>query len=109
MRRGGSVGDLPLCRITGLAQCRAPRHIPPRSLFGPVVQRLERAAHNGVVVGSNPAGPTNFSRTYDPSCPQVGSLQPSLTNPQPSSNRTPAPCIGHITCYQHPADKPLDL
>lgn len=25
---------------------------------GPVVQRLERTAHNGVVAGSNPAGPT---------------------------------------------------
>ena len=26
---------------------------------GPVVQRLEPPAHNGVVVGSNPTGPTN--------------------------------------------------
>ena len=25
---------------------------------GPVVQRLEPSAHNGVVVGSNPTGPT---------------------------------------------------
>lgn len=25
---------------------------------GPVVQRLERTAHNGVVVGSSPTGPT---------------------------------------------------
>jgi hypothetical protein len=25
---------------------------------GPVVQWLERTAHNGVVVGSNPTGPT---------------------------------------------------
>lgn len=31
------------------------------SLRGPVVQWLERAAHNGVVVGSNPAGPTSGS------------------------------------------------
>ena len=28
---------------------------------GPVVQRSEPAAHNGVVVGSNPAGPTKLS------------------------------------------------
>jgi hypothetical protein len=27
---------------------------------GPVVQRSERAAHNGVVAGSNPAGPTRI-------------------------------------------------
>ena len=27
---------------------------------GPVVQRLEPSAHNGVVVGSNPTGPTSF-------------------------------------------------
>ena len=27
---------------------------------GPVVQWSERAAHNGVVAGSNPAGPTTF-------------------------------------------------
>ena len=26
---------------------------------GPVVQRLEPSAHNGVVVGSNPTGPTS--------------------------------------------------
>ena len=30
----------------------------PLSVLGPVVQRLERAAHNGVVGGSNPSGPT---------------------------------------------------
>jgi hypothetical protein len=30
------------------------------SLNGPVVQRLERTAHNGVVAGSNPAGPTTL-------------------------------------------------
>src|SRR5690606_4882497 len=29
---------------------------------GPVVQRSERAAHNGVVAGSNPAGPTTPAR-----------------------------------------------
>ena len=29
---------------------------------GPVVQRSEPAAHNGVVAGSNPAGPTSSSR-----------------------------------------------
>jgi hypothetical protein len=28
---------------------------------GPVVQRSEPAAHNGVVAGSNPAGPTKLS------------------------------------------------
>lgn len=28
---------------------------------GPVVQGLERTAHNGVVVGSNPTGPTTLS------------------------------------------------
>ena len=28
---------------------------------GPVVQRSEPAAHNGVVAGSNPAGPTTLS------------------------------------------------
>src|SRR3546814_13157248 len=30
----------------------------PDVALGPVVQRLELAAHNGVVAGSNPAGPT---------------------------------------------------
>lgn len=29
--------------------------------IGPVVQRLERTAHNGVVGGSNPSGPTTFT------------------------------------------------
>jgi hypothetical protein len=41
---------------------RTPRKPKPSSKsqpLGPVVQRSERAAHNGVVVGSNPAGPTN--------------------------------------------------
>jgi hypothetical protein len=27
---------------------------------GPVAQRLEQSAHNALVAGSNPAGPTNF-------------------------------------------------
>ena len=30
---------------------------------GPVAQRLEPAAHNGLVVGSNPTGPTSISLT----------------------------------------------
>jgi hypothetical protein len=30
---------------------------------GPVVQRLEPTAHNGVVVGSNPTGPTTLPKT----------------------------------------------
>jgi DNA invertase Pin-like site-specific DNA recombinase len=33
--------------------------------LGPVVQRSERAAHNGVVAGSNPAGPTAALRILD--------------------------------------------
>lgn len=33
---------------------------------GPVVQRSEPAAHNGVVVGSNPAGPTNKRSVAQP-------------------------------------------
>ena len=32
-----------------------------RGLPGPVAQRLEPAAHNGLVAGSNPARPTNLS------------------------------------------------
>ncbi len=27
---------------------------------GPVAQRLEQTTHNGLAVGSNPTGPTNF-------------------------------------------------
>ena len=37
--------------------------MPGRSR-GPVVQWLEPAAHNGVVAGSNPAGPTTFLRAF---------------------------------------------
>ena len=33
-----------------------------RGLPGPVAQRLEPAAHNGLVAGSNPARPTNLLR-----------------------------------------------
>ena len=33
---------------------------------GPVVQRSERAAHNRVVAGSNPAGPTTSSNVVRP-------------------------------------------
>ena len=32
------------------------------SVVGPVAQWLERAAHNRLVAGSNPAGPTNKSK-----------------------------------------------
>ena len=40
---------------------------------GPVVQRSEPAAHNGVVVGSNPAGPTNKrSLAQSGSAPALG-------------------------------------
>ena len=48
-------------RVDGLFRCtfRTHRLIACRELFsGPVVQRLERTAHNGVVGGSNPSGPT---------------------------------------------------
>src|SRR5260221_14169495 len=34
--------------------------------WGPVVRGLERAAHNGYVAGSNPAGPTNPSSSPTP-------------------------------------------
>ena len=33
--------------------------IAPAAFAGPVAQRLEPAAHNGLVAGSSPAGPTN--------------------------------------------------
>ena len=39
---------------------------------GPVVQRSEPAAHNGVVVGSNPAGPTKRSLAQSGSAPALG-------------------------------------
>ena len=39
---------------------------------GPVVQRSERAAHNGVVAGSNPAGPTNRSVAQPGSASALG-------------------------------------
>ena len=39
---------------------------------GPVVQRSEPAAHNGVVVGSNPAGPTKRSVAQPGSASALG-------------------------------------
>ena len=39
---------------------------------GPVVQRSEPAAHNGVVAGSNPAGPTKRSLAQSGSAPALG-------------------------------------
>ena len=44
-----------------------------RSIFrvGPVVQRSERAAHNRVVAGSNPAGPTNLTVPCTPDVVQT--------------------------------------
>ena len=39
--------------------------------LGPVVQWLERAAHNGVVVGSNPARPTIFPSQEIPGRPKI--------------------------------------
>ena len=42
---------------------------PPRGIGGPVAQWLEPAAHNGLVAGSSPAGPTNktgVSCTFSP-------------------------------------------
>ncbi len=46
----------------GVALRRGQRYKSPYGKFpaGPVVQRSEPAAHNGVVAGSNPAGPTNI-------------------------------------------------
>src|SRR6185503_8514903 len=38
---------------------------PLLSLEGPVAQWLEPAAHNGLVAGSSPAGPTTFTATPD--------------------------------------------
>ena len=37
----------------------APLPAIPAGAGGPVAQRLELAAHNRLVAGSNPAGPTN--------------------------------------------------
>lgn len=39
----------------------APTDIPAR---GPVAQWLEPTAHNGLVAGSSPAGPTTVSLSY---------------------------------------------
>jgi hypothetical protein len=52
----------PNCDVHSSNSC-AISSLTPHSfpLDGPVVQWLERAAHNGVVVGSNPARPTIFS------------------------------------------------
>src|SRR4051794_5117569 len=36
-----------------------PRRVPRQRAAGPVAQWLEPAAHNGLVAGSSPAGPTN--------------------------------------------------
>src|SRR5690606_14142317 len=38
----------------------------PRSAFGPVAQWLELAAHNRLVPGSNPGGPTNPGQPMPP-------------------------------------------
>ena len=47
-----------------LRECAVPFspkiRIVPRSRVGPVAQWLEPAAHNGLVAGSSPAGPTNI-------------------------------------------------
>ena len=51
---------------------------------GPVVQRLEPSAHNGVVVGSNPTGPTiSFVNNcvFEFSVCDMGIMEVSVTEP----------------------------
>ena len=93
-------GHLTLERAAGPACPPArPRAIGP-ALPGPVAQRLELAAHNGLVVGSNPAGPTTQSPYFQradlavenvPSFPRVtgsdGAKLPSLATHTRSPGR----------------------
>ena len=56
------------CRIAsrivrGVGTVAAPR-LPRQPAAGPVAQWLEPAAHNGLVAGSSPAGPTSFQYKY---------------------------------------------
>ena len=53
-----------LSRAACLAAALTPRLLPVA--LGPVAQWLELAAHNGLVAGSNPAGPTTQSPTFRP-------------------------------------------
>ena len=60
---------------------------------GPVVQWLERAAHNGYVAGSNPAGPTN---------------QPPLAG-QSSSSRPESPQMRDLLILGGARDRPIPM
>ena len=52
-------------RAKSLSRCRTACRLPDGN--GPVAQWLEPAAHNGLVAGSSPAGPTTLS----PSAPKA--------------------------------------
>ena len=58
LRTGEPFGPAPMGADVEMAPISS-RRAAGRS-GGPVVQWSERAAHNGVVAGSNPAGPTNL-------------------------------------------------
>src|SRR5262249_49628725 len=78
----------------------APRR-RPLSRFGPVAQWLEPAAHNGLVGGSNPPGPTILSfRLFvlRALAPKLSNLIPRLDDdlftihPRSASSLLRAPC-----------------
>ena len=81
---------------------------------GPVVQRSEPAAHNGVVVGSNPAGPTNKrSLAQSGSAPALGAggqkfessnsdqfYNPTMAKPKPNIYSGERKLIGIATMHK---------
>ena len=80
---------------------------------GPVVQRSEPAAHNGVVVGSNPAGPTKRSLAQSGSAPALGAggqkfessnsdqfYNPSMAKPKPNIYSGERKLIGIATMHK---------
>jgi hypothetical protein len=65
MHRAGAVGSptRALAAAPGAGCGTPPSSISLATRFGPVAQRLEPAAHNGLVGGSSPSGPTSL-RAY---------------------------------------------
>jgi hypothetical protein len=64
------------CRPRAVTLRDADLRSPSRARRGPVAQWLEPAAHNGLVAGSSPAGPTNIIRGFLHSGPPAKGNRP---------------------------------